>query len=62
MTILVIYANKLLFNRIIVNGWIMFFIKALCIGFVSLVITLLFYARTEGVKIIFDKVTKFNKE
>ena len=62
VTILVIYANKLLFNRIIVNGWIMFFIKALCIGFVSLVITLLFYARTEGVKIIFDKVTKFNKE
>lgn len=61
VTILVIYANKLLFNRIIVNGWIMLFVKALCIGFVSLMITLLFYARTEGVKIIFDKVMKFNK-
>lgn len=59
VTVLVIYINDLLFDKILVNSWTMLFVKAFCIGIVSLIVTILFYCRTEGVRMLFDRILSF---
>lgn len=61
LTAIVIYISKFLFGKLIVNNWVMLFIKAFSIGLLSLMITILSYWKTEGIKIILRKIKDLKK-
>ncbi len=56
VTAIIVFINRFLFSNFIVNNWGMLFIKTFSIGIFSSVIALLFYYKTEGIKIILRKI------
>lgn len=53
-TVVVIFVGKVLFAHFVVNDWLTLFVKAFGVGTVSLVLTIVFYGRSQGAKLIWN--------
>lgn len=56
VTGILVIVNGFLFSHFEVSGWVTLFIKAFGIGIISLALTMLFYARSQGIKMIWQRV------
>lgn len=56
ITVIICLLNYLIFKNWVVNSWLTFSIKSICIGTISLVLAILFYCRTEAAKLILNKI------
>lgn len=61
ITLLILGVEYIAFKHFVVNSWISFLIKAICIGVVSLTLAVLFYWRSNGIRLILSKISKFSK-
>lgn len=62
ITFIVIFVDKLIFAHFLVNSWLSLIIKAICIGIISLTITVIFYIRNQGIALIYRKITNMLKK
>lgn len=56
VTVVVIFINQALFAHFVVVGWLTLFVKAFGIGVVSLGLTIVFYGRSQGIKMIWQLI------
>ena len=56
ITLLILGVNYAIFSHFIVNSWITLVIKAICVGFVSLILAVILYWRTSGMKLVINKI------
>lgn len=56
VTILVVFVCRLLFARFTVNDWMSLFVKILGIGVISLILTVVFYSRSQGINLIWQRI------
>lgn len=61
VTIIVIGINMVLFSHLHVTSWFLLIVKACGIGIVSLALTLLCYARSQGLQLIWQRMKKVIK-
>lgn len=59
ITLFVIFVNSFLFKHFYVNNWLSLIIKAVFVGTISLVLTLLFYIKSEGIILLRKKISTY---